>query len=192
MNKQDPRLLLIEMLRAHKPWDETEHTHLRNMIRFIEEEEECFLRQLQKGHLTGSAWITDQQNSSVVLVHHRKLDRWLQPGGHADGITDIYEVALKEAMEETGLQGLQSSRKIFDVDIHLIPANSKDPAHFHYDIRYHFIAPSESTLIVSPESHEVSWVPVNHVEKHSGSEPSILRMLEKSLSAMQKEAAQNQ
>ncbi len=119
---------------------------------------DCFVRSCYPGHLTGSAWITSADGERALLVHHRKLDKWLQPGGHADGQTDIAEVALREAQEETGLTDLQLADPTpLDVDVHLIPARGADPEHEHHDIRFHFIAANGATPIVSDESHAVRW-----------------------------------
>ena len=178
---------LIAALKNHVPFNEEEERHVSEMIRFITEEADCFERSLIHGHLTGSAWITDETLSKCVLVHHRKLNRWLQPGGHADGETNILEVARKEAIEETGLWNLRSNDRIFDVDIHLIPANSRDAAHFHYDVRIHFIASGDDAVTVSGESHDVAWIPMDKVKELSGDESSIARMVDKCLSGYKKQ-----
>ena len=65
--------------------------------------ENCFQRDCQPGHITASSWIVSHDHQRVLFTHHRKLDRWLQLGGHADGDTDVLEVALKEAREESGM-----------------------------------------------------------------------------------------
>ncbi|MDZ7646212.1 MAG: NUDIX hydrolase [Cytophagales bacterium] len=89
------------------------------------------------GHITGSAWIVDPSNTQALLVHHAKLNKWVQPGGHADGDENILQVALREAEEETGLKNFKVlSDPPFDVDIHLIPERADFPEHFHFDIRY--------------------------------------------------------
>jgi 8-oxo-dGTP pyrophosphatase MutT (NUDIX family) len=144
------------------------------------------MRSLLKGHITGSAWIVNQSGTQTVLVHHKKLDRWLQPGGHADGNTDIFEVARNEAVEETGIKNLFSSREIFDVDVHLIPAVNDIPNHYHYDIRFLFTAKDNAPLIVSDESHDVHWIAAEKISEYAVGEESILRMKEKWLSARQK------
>ena len=105
-------------------------------IRFIEEHPDCLLRSCLSGHLTGSAWIVDASRTRTLLTHHRKLDKWLQPGGHADGQADPLGVALREAEEECGVAVRPVSTAIFDVDRHLIPARGDVPAHYHYDLRF--------------------------------------------------------
>ena len=74
---------------------------------FVLAHEDCFARSLQVGHVTGSAWIIDSPHKHCLLTHHKKLDRWLQLGGHADGDGNTARVATREALEESGLKSLQ-------------------------------------------------------------------------------------
>ncbi|AEI50729.1 NUDIX hydrolase [Runella slithyformis] len=170
---------LLTLLRQHTPFDPEEHAMWQDTIRFVEENPDCFERWLTIGHVTGSAWIVDESQTSVLLMHHRKLDKWFQPGGHADGDSDVLHVALKEALEETGLKTVHCLAKtIFDVDVHLIPANAKEAAHYHYDIRFLFRADSQQPLSINSESKELVWVPLSDVEQYNNSN-SILRMVQK-------------
>ncbi|WP_416866665.1 MAG: NUDIX hydrolase [Imperialibacter sp.] len=87
----------------------------------------CFRRDLVSGHITGSAWVVSSAFDQVVLLHHKKLNRWLQPGGHSDGEEDVLKVAAKELEEETGLSAYKwVTRDIFDIDIHLIPERGNE------------------------------------------------------------------
>jgi ADP-ribose pyrophosphatase YjhB (NUDIX family) len=97
---------------------------------------DCCERTLAEGHFTGSAWLVSADGERVLLTHHRKLGRWLQLGGHADGEGDLAAVALREAEEESGLSRLLVEPEIFDLDRHLIPARGSEPAHWHYDVRF--------------------------------------------------------
>jgi 8-oxo-dGTP pyrophosphatase MutT (NUDIX family) len=110
------------------------------------------------GHLTGSAWVVDPKTAKVLLLHHAKLNRWLQPGGHADGEYDLAAVALREAREESGLTSLVlASPDIFDIDIHPIPERGHEPAHEHFDVRFMIIASSDELPTISEESHAAEW-----------------------------------
>jgi len=93
-----------------------------------------------------------------VLLHHRKLDRWLQPGGHADGDPDVRAVAWREAREETGLASLvPATEAVYDVDVHDILTRGAEPAHKHYDVRFAFFADRDETPPGNLESHAVRW-----------------------------------
>ena len=144
---------------------------------FVRRHEACFERRCLPGHVTGSAWIVDRSGTRVLLTHHRKLGRWLQPGGHSDGEPDGLAVALREAREETGLELVACSEAPMDLDIHAIPAWGRDPAHRHYDLRYALRARSD-TYKVSAESHDLAWVGIDALEAYSN-EASILRMRRK-------------
>ena len=152
---------------------------IRDFSEFVKSEPRCFERSLEKGHITGSAWVVNADGDEVLLTHHRKLDRWLQLGGHADGESDILTVAMKEAEEESGLAEFSPvGEGIFDIDIHLIPERKGEPAHLHYDVRYVLRANGETDYIVSDESHDLRWVKPDEV-KTLTTESSMMRMVAK-------------
>jgi 8-oxo-dGTP pyrophosphatase MutT (NUDIX family) len=113
----------------------------------------------------------------VLLVHHRKLGRWLQPGGHADGEADLLQVALREAREETGLARLATrpGGDPLDLDIHEIPAHGDEPPHLHLDVRFLLVAAAGETPRASEESTAVRWVPRDRLGDFSDEE-SLHRM----------------
>jgi len=148
------------------------------VTRFLEllKHRDAYQRTHLPGHITGSAFIVSQDFTATLLVHHAKLNRWLQPGGHADGDEDVARVAMREANEETGLQHLHlASADIYDLDIHPIPLRKDFPAHDHYDIRFLVIGSRDEPIVVSEESFDVRWVALDELE-HYTSEVSLLRM----------------
>ncbi len=175
------RRFLLEKLSQHSPIDEHEAAMLLDIIDFVNRYPNCFERELEVGHITGSAWIIDSDRSHALLTHHRKLDRWLQLGGHSDGQANTLEVALREGREESGLAELRPllDGAIFDVDVHLIPARKQEPEHYHYDVRFLFEADRQAALTISDESHDLAWMPLDEIEAQSDDE-SILRMVRKS------------
>jgi 8-oxo-dGTP pyrophosphatase MutT (NUDIX family) len=179
------RAPVLTLLRAHAARDlaPNEAAMTAATIRFVETHPDCLLRSCREGHLTGSAWVLDPRRTRVLLTHHRKLDRWLQLGGHADGDPDLLAVALKEAREEGGITGLRVvSPEPFDVDQHRIPARGEVPAHFHFDLRFLLEADPAEAVVVSDESHDVAWVPLTGVEALNPDE-SMMRMVRKTLAA---------
>ena len=170
---------LLSMLASYSTKDERENRMLSDTEKFVKSNPECFERSLLEGHVTASGWIVSEDRNSVLLMHHRKLDRWFQPGGHCDGDPDVAGVARKEVEEETGLLDFHLVQNgIFDVDIHLIPANTKDAAHYHYDVRFLFEANPENVLVINAESKDVKWIPIQEVKNLNDSE-SIMRMVRK-------------
>lgn len=146
---------------------------------FVLQNTNCFERELQEGHVTGSAWIVDSSRKHVLLNHHAKLNVWMQFGGHCDGDSDVERVALKEAHEETGLGKLNRLEPgIFDLDIHLIPERKDLKAHYHYDVRFIFEADPKERFEVSHESHDLKWLPLIELDQFT-TETSILRMRRK-------------
>lgn len=132
------------------------------------------------GHVTGSAFVLSPDRQSVVLTHHAKLDRWLQLGGHCDGIADVRFVALKEAYEESGLARIRLlDSAVFDLDIHTIPASQKEPAHLHYDLRF-LMQAEAGALQISPESRALEWIPLGQMHRYT-SDLSVLRLRDKAL-----------
>ena len=175
------RTALLDNLRDYQPYDQHERDMYQTLARFVETESGCFDRDLQIGHVTGSAWIIDHSRTRALLTHHSKLDRWLQLGGHADGDPDILRVALREAREESGLEGIRPlSEAIFDVDVHPIPARGNEPRHLHYDVRFLLEADADAPLIISSESKDLAWVSLAEIDQISV-ERSIARMVAKSL-----------
>jgi 8-oxo-dGTP pyrophosphatase MutT (NUDIX family) len=147
--------------------------------RFLDECPCAFERSHGAGHFTGSAWLVSADGERVLLLHHRKLGRWLQPGGHADGNADLARVALREAQEETGVIGLSIEGEIFDIDRHHIPARASEPEHWHYDVRYIIRAGEDERFIVNPESHALAWRPVTEVAGDTSLDMSLRRMAKK-------------
>jgi 8-oxo-dGTP pyrophosphatase MutT (NUDIX family) len=158
----DGRVPLIEDLRRHAPADAREAFDLGRILDFISRHADPFDRKIAEGHLTGSAFVVSPAGDRVLLLRHRKLGRWLQPGGHADpGEAKGEAVALREATEETGIERLAlhgSAPRPLDVDVHEIPARGEDPAHLHLDLRYLVVTPEGATLRRAPEeSDDLRW-----------------------------------
>ena len=111
-------------------------------------------------------------------THHRKLNRWLQLGGHSDGDHEQLRVACREAAEESGLAVVPVATALFDIDIHPIPARRGDPAHLHYDARFALRVVGNEGYRLSDESHALSWVRIDDLATVT-IEPSMLRMAQK-------------
>jgi 8-oxo-dGTP pyrophosphatase MutT (NUDIX family) len=165
------------MLQSYKT-DFPEEQKFIPLFRELLSSKDCFQRTHLPGHITGSAWIVNSTRTKTLLVHHAKLNKWVQPGGHADGEEDVLSVALREAEEETGLKGLRTIAGIFDVDVHLIPERRDFPKHFHYDIRFLVEGDETESIAISEESHDVRWIDLNALERFT-SERSVLRMKDK-------------
>jgi 8-oxo-dGTP pyrophosphatase MutT (NUDIX family) len=171
----------VALLRRHATRAEAGHEAemLAEFFPFIASHPDCLERSCLDGHLTASAWVVDAPRTRVLLTHHRKLDRWLQLGGHVDGEADLLAAALREVAEESGLTRVRAvTPEIFDVDRHRIPARKSEPEHWHFDVRFLIEADPAEPLVVSDESHAVAWVPLAELARYS-TEVSLARMARK-------------
>ena len=135
------------------------------------------------GHLTASCLLWNADGTKVLLHHHRKLNLWLQFGGHCDGDGDTRRVATRETREESGIEPAFVTQYPVDFDIHTIPARPAkagrpaEPEHLHLDVRYLALAPEGAVEEISDESIALAWFTPEEA-KAKGLDPSLLRMLE--------------
>ncbi len=178
MNRGD----LLDALAGYVPSRPEEGQSLARIRRFLEESPDPFHRATPEGHVTGSAVVARPDGSAFLLVLHRKLGRWLQPGGHTEATdASVLDTARREAREETGITVFETpaGHAILDVDVHSIPAHGRNPAHSHFDIRY---------LLVTAESHDpagsedparpMRWVTLEQAIA-AGVDDSLARALDK-------------
>jgi 8-oxo-dGTP pyrophosphatase MutT (NUDIX family) len=189
----DWRAALVAALEALSPADEEERRDRERILGFVQRHGQPFDRRIAEGHLTGSALTVSSDGREVLLLHHRKLGRWLQPGGHGDpGETSGEQVALREAFEETGIAGLRlhpEAPRPLDVDVHRIPARADEPAHQHLDLRYLVVAPAGArTTPRLEELHQVRWVAWDEVDA-LGPDHGLRRALAKARAIVERPAS---
>jgi len=175
-----PLLELLGRYAARTPAASDDRARAVRMRRLVEARPDCFERTCLPGHVTASAWILSADGRRFLLTHHRKLGRWLQLGGHADGDPDVRRVALREAREESGLRHLafglvEGEAEPVDVDVHPIPERPGEPAHEHHDVRFVLRAARDEPLQRSPESIELAWFGWEQLEAVADDE-SVLRL----------------
>lgn len=175
----DERHELCRQLEQYAQCHDTRADVAARILDFVNSTPECFHRSHLSGHITGSAWLLNPAGDAALLTLHRKLGRWLQPGGHADGDPNPLHVALREAEEESGIRGITAlGTAIFDVDIHRIPARPRqgEPEHLHYDIRYLLQAP-HGDYVCSPESKALAWWTPAQIDARAAElDEAVLRM----------------
>jgi 8-oxo-dGTP pyrophosphatase MutT (NUDIX family) len=175
-----PASELLDDVRAYLPFDERERGMQARLVAFLQAHGlQAFDRALAPGHVTASAWIVDPERLHCVLLHHRKLERWLQLGGHVDGDPDVRRAALREAREESGLRTLRLiADDIYDIDVHRIPARGAEPEHDHYDLRFALEADPREPLVRNEESHDVRWIALSDLATY-GIDDSVRRLAAK-------------
>lgn len=133
--RREALLRALDIYRGAEPGDEEAVSRFRSFLARADP----FRRKDPEGHVTASAVVARPTGHEFLLVFHRKLDRWLQPGGHVEEQdATVLDTALREAREETGISGFEAplGDSILDLDVHAIPAFGADPAHSHFDVRF--------------------------------------------------------
>lgn len=153
--------------------------HRTRVLAFVDAHADALHRSCLDGHLTGSALVVDAAGERVVVLHHRKLDIWVQPGGHADGEANLARAALIEALEETGIDGLLIDPVAIDIDVHEVRPPKEGP-HLHLDVRFLVVAPPGAELVGNHESKEIRWVRPDEIEAIGG-DAGLIRLVDHGL-----------
>jgi 8-oxo-dGTP pyrophosphatase MutT (NUDIX family) len=178
---------LLEELRAHVAGDERERASLERLVEFVSTAPDPLSRTASTSHVTGSAVVASPDGRTFLLVRHRRLGRWLQPGGHVDPEdASVQAAALREAREETGaadVEPVEDGGGILDVDVHPIPAFQDRPAHVHYDVRYLATSRSEAGPGEVEEVTGVAWLTLEE-SLARGVDESLARSLRKAIARL--------
>jgi 8-oxo-dGTP pyrophosphatase MutT (NUDIX family) len=176
---------LLDELRIYTPADDVEEMHRRSMMALLEDAPEPFSRaHFRPGHFTASCYILDD-GGRLLLHHHRRLNRWLQMGGHVEGAEAPSMAALREGVEESGLPDLElAPAAILDLDVHRIPAAKGEPEHDHFDVRY--VARTrnpEAITIDRGESNDLAWVTLDRARElmHGPESHRVIRKIDRLL-----------
>ncbi len=154
-------------LYGNRPFGNPDHAEI--LLRQLEEEPEgILLRSTMRGHITTSALIVNRPRTKILLINHKTLEKWLQPGGHYEGDDLLSGSAWREAVEETGVKLIQTYDICpFDIDTHAIPANLKknEGDHFHHDLVYLAVGEEEETTPQLTEVHSARWIALDEARK---------------------------
>lgn len=173
VNKQE----LIQLVNQYP----TNDHHKQQILAFLHENEDFWTKGNIAGQITAACWVVNKTLTKALMTHHKKLDRWLQIGGHLEAEDEnIVDSCIRELKEESGLTQFNLLQpEVFDLDVHHIPASAKGvPAHIHYDIRMLFEADEQETIqFDQDESNNIVWM--NLAEIEAMNDESISRMVRK-------------
>ena len=179
---------LTAQISGYTPCNEQEQADKKNILAFLSENENAFLRENELAHMTASAWVVNQDRSKVLMVYHKIYDSWSWTGGHADGEIDLLSVALREVTEETGIRHVRPvSESIFSLEVLTVDGHEKRgryvPSHLHMNVTYLLEADDSEPLTVCEEENKaVSWFYLEDALKAS-SEPWFVARIYKKLNS---------
>ncbi|WP_328553558.1 NUDIX hydrolase [Streptomyces sp. NBC_00358] len=159
----------VLVLKGHEGQEELRQVYLDH----LSEHPDGMWKACHAGHVTASALVIDPRRGRVLLTLHRKLRMWLQMGGHCEpGDPTLAEAALREAAEESGIQGLTLlPGGPVTLDRHAIPA----PCNWHLDVQYAALAPADAVEDISDESLDLRWFAYDEVADVA--DASVVRLL---------------
>lgn len=177
---------LKQQLANYTPYNEQEQSDLGIMCSLLASSPDIFTRENKVAHFTASSWILNKDHTKVLLIYHNIYDSWAWTGGHADGETDLMDVALREAKEETGIQTIHPvSDDIFSLEILTVDGHEKRGAyvssHLHLNVTYLLEADDTETLTIKEDENSgVTWFSIEEALQVSN-EPWMVERIYKKL-----------
>ena len=170
---------LFDIINRYEPVNQQEEIDKEQMLEFMKSNYDYLLRDNKVGHVTVSAWTVNRERNKVLMVYHNLYNSWSWVGGHADGMKNLTEVALKELREETGVEHARLvSDEIFSLEILAVQGHMKKgvwvPSHLHFNVTYLVEADEDEVLkIQEDENSAVKWLPFDEI-KEASTEPWMI------------------
>ena len=160
---------LKENLEEFEPYNEQEEVDKKIILDYINNFDDTLTRQNKYGHFTSSAFVLNKERTKILMVYHKIYNSWAWPGGHSDGDSNLLNVAMKEAKEETGIKNvIPIFKNIYSIEIISVNGHEKSEkyisSHVHLNVTYLLEADeNEKIHIKEDENSGVKWVPIDNV-----------------------------
>ena len=154
---------IMDDIARYVPFNEQEQRDQAEILRYLAQHDDAFLRTNRIAHMTASAWAVNPTRDKVLMVYHKIYDSWSWTGGHADGETDLLAVALREVTEETGVRSVRPvAEDIYSLEVLTVDGHEKRgeyvSSHLHLNVTYLLEADDRSPLhVCEDENKGVSW-----------------------------------
>lgn len=174
----------IEKIKNYTPFNEQEEKDKELILKLMENYDDLLVRDNVIAHLTSSGYIVNKTRDKVLMIFHKIYNSWAWTGGHCDGDEDFLHVALKEAIEETGIKHIKPiTEDIVSLDVLTVNGHIKRgkyvASHLHLNVTYFLEGDEEDELILNEdETKGVKWIPIDEIHKYS-SEPFMIGVYEK-------------
>lgn len=176
-----------------EPYNEQEEVDKRVMLKFIGDFDDVLTRQNEYGHFTSSAFVLNKNRSKILMAYHNIYNSWTWVGGHSDGDSNLLNVAMKEAREETGIKNVVPILKdIYSLELATVNGHEKRgkyvASHIHMNVTYLLEADENETLSIKEDENKgVKWVPIEEMLKMSSEDWMKNRVFSKILDKMKKD-----
>lgn len=170
----------IEEIKNYTPYNEQELQDKRTILYAINEFDNLLTRDNPLAHITSSGYIVNKSRTKVLMIHHNIYNTWSWTGGHADGDDDLLHVAIKEAMEETGVKNIKPlTEEILSLDVIEVIGHVKRgkyvSAHLHLNVCYLLEGDEADELVVkADENSGVKWLPIDRLHEYSNESHMVL------------------
>lgn len=185
---------LKEQIERYQPINEQEAVDQQVMLAYMNSTKDVLTRENKIAHFSASGWVVNKSREKVLMIYHNIYQSWAWTGGHADGESDLLQVARREAQEETGITKIKTmSDKIASLEILTVNGHQKRgvyvPSHLHLNVTYLLEADDSETLMIKEdENSAVRWIPKGEVIA-ACSEPWMRPIYQKLLNRTEREFA---
>lgn len=174
----------IDQIKEYTPYNEQEEADKKLILNAINNYDNLLSRENTIAHITSSGYIVNKERTKVLMIHHNIYKTWAWTGGHADGDDDLLHVAIKEAVEETGVKNFTPvTNEILSLDVLPVIGHIKRgkyvSAHLHLSVAYLLEASEDEELFIKEDENSgVKWIPIDEIDKYSN-EPDMIILYNK-------------